>query len=135
MRWLNHKKLLWSAFALLLFCLFLPSCYPPVAYAETTYTITEQELMTLERNLQTLERHSKSKDESLATLKTQLQTANERLTKLSESQKTTQELLTNAEASLKAYEKEMKHKQAVKERQRNLWIAIAGIATIWTCVK
>ena len=134
MKWLNHKKLLWSAFALLLCCLFLASCFPPVAYA-ATYQMTGTELTQLEQNLAQLEANSKSKGESLATLKTQLQTANERLTKLSGLQKTTQESLMNAEASLKAYEKEMKHKQAVKERQRNLWIAIAGIVTIWTCVK
>lgn len=134
MKWLNHKKLLWSAFALLLCCLFLASCFPPVAYA-ATYQMTETELTQLEQNLAQLEANSKSKDESLATLKAQLQTANEQLTKLSESQKTTQESLMNAEASLNAYEKEMKHKQTVKERQRNLWIAIAGIATICACVK
>lgn len=135
MRWLNHKKLLYCAFALLLFCLFLPSCYPPVAYAETTYTITEAELATLENNLATLEAHSKSKDESLKNLKKQLETADARLMSLQESNQTMQELLANAEASLKAYEQEMKHKQAVKARQRNLWIAIAGIATAWAIAK
>ena len=134
MKWLNHKKLLWSAFALLLCCLFLASCFPPVAYA-TTYQMTETELTRLEQNLAQLEANSRSKDESLVTLKAQLQTANAQLTKLGESQKTTQESLTNAEAYLKAYEKEQKHKQAVKERQRNLWIAIAGIATAWACMK
>ena len=135
MRWLKHRKLLWGAFALLLFCLLLPSCYPPCAYAETTYTITEQELMTLEQNLQTLEEHSKSKEESYRNLKKQLETVNARLMSLQESNKTMQESLTNAEASLKAYEKEMKHKQAVKERQRNMWITVAGIATAWACIK
>ena len=135
MRWLKHRKLLYCAFALLLFCLLLPSCYPPCAYAETTYTITEQELMTLEQNLQTLEEHSKSKDESLRNLKKQLQTVNARLTSLQESNQTMQESLANAEESLKQYEKEMKHKQAVKERQRNMWIAIAGIATVWAITK
>ena len=134
MKWLNHKKLLWSAFALLLCCLFLASCFPPVAYA-TTYQMTETELTQLEQNLAELEANSKSKDESLTTLKAQLQTANAQLTKLQKSQKTTQELLKNAEASLKQFEKEQRHKQAVKERQRNLWIAIAGIATIWACAK
>ena len=91
--------------------------------------------MTLEQNLQTLEEHSKSKDESYKNLKKQLQTVNARLTSLQESNQTMQELLTNAEASLKAYEKEMKHKQAVKERQRNMWIALACIATAWACIK
>ena len=134
MRWLKHRKLLYCAFALLLFCLLLPSCYPPVACAKT-YQITEQELMTLEQNLQTLEEHSKSKDESLKNLQAQLETAEKRLMSLQESNKTTQELLSNAEASLKAYEQEQKHKQAVKERQRNMWMVFACIATAWACIK
>lgn len=134
MKWLNHKKLLWCAFALVLFCLLLPSCYPPVAYAKT-YQITETELAQLKTNLQTLEENSKNKDESLKTLKKHLETAEKQLTSLQESNRTTQESLANAEASLKEYEEEMKHKQTVKERQRNIWIAIASIATAWACIK
>ena len=134
MRWLKHRKLLYCAFALLLFCLLLPSCYPPVAYA-ATYTITEQELMTLEQNLQTLERHSKSKDESLKNLQTQLETAEKRLMSLQESNKTTQELLSNAEESLNRYAKEQAHKRAVEKRQRTTWAVIACIATAWACIQ
>ena len=135
MRWLNHKKLLYCAFALLLFCLLLPSCYPPCAYAETTYTITEQELMTLEQNLQTLEEHSKSKDESYKNLKKQLQTVNARLMSLQESNKTMQESLANAEESLNKYAKEQAHKRAVEKRQRTTWMVFACIATAWACIK
>lgn len=135
MRWLNHKKLLYCAFALLLFCLLLPSCYPPCAYAETTYTITEAELTTLEANLQTLEAHSKSKDESLRNLKKQLETADARLMSLQESNRTTQSLLANAEESLNRYAKEQAHKRAVEKRQRTTWAVLACIATAWAIAK
>ena len=135
MRWLNHKKLLYCAFALLLFCLLLPSCYPPCAYAETTYTITETELTTLEANLATLAEHSKSKDESLKNLQTQLETAEKRLMSLQESNQTMQESLANAEESLNKYAKEQAHKRAVEKRQRTTWAVLACIATAWACIK
>jgi septal ring factor EnvC (AmiA/AmiB activator) len=135
MRWLNHKKLLWCAFALLLFCLLLPSCFPPVAYAEKTYQITEAELTTLEQNLATLEAHSKSKEESYSKLKKRLETAEKQLMSLQESNKTTQSLLANAEESLNRYAKEQAHKRAVEKRQRTTWAVIACIATAWAVCK
>ncbi len=134
MKWLNHPKLLYSAFALVLFCLLLPSCYPPVAYAKT-YQITETELTQLETNLQTLEENSKSKDESLKTLKKHLETAEKQLTSLQESNRTTRESLANAEAYLKAYVKEQAHKRAVEKRQRTTWAVIACGALIWAVCK
>lgn len=133
MRWLNHRKLLLSAFALLLFYLLLPSCYPP-AYA-MTYQVTEQELATLERNLETLAENSKTKEESLKTLQAQLATANAQLKLLSSSNEAMASSLQKAEASLQEYEKEQKHKEAVKNRQRNTWAAVAIGAVVWACVK
>ena len=134
MRWLNHPKLLWSAFVLLLFCLLLPSCYPPVACAKT-YQITEQELTQLEQNLARLEQNSKSKQALLQTQSKKLKKLEELLNQSLKQNEETQNSLANAEESLKQYEQEMKHKQAVKERQRNLWIALAGIATAWAVSK
>ena len=133
MRWLNHRKLLLSAFALLLFCLLLPSCYPP-AYA-MTYQVTEEELATLERNLETLAENSKTKEESLKTLQAQLAIANAQLKLLSNSNETMANSLQRAETSLQEYEKEQKHKEAVKNRQRNTWAALAIGAVVWACVK
>ena len=134
MRWLKHRKLLLSAFALLLLCLLLPSCYPPVACAKT-YQITEAELTTLEQNLARLEQNSKSKQALLQTQSEKLKKLEELLNQSLQQNEETQNSLANAEASLKQYEQEQKHKQAVKERQRNVWIAIAGIATAWAIVK
>lgn len=134
MRWLNHPKLLYSAFVLLLFCLLLPSCYPPIACAKT-YQITETELAQLETNLQTLEENSKSKQAQLQAQSAKLKKLEERLTLSLKQHEKTQNSLANAEAYLKEYEQEMKRKQAVKERQRNIWIVIAGIATVWAATK
>jgi septal ring factor EnvC (AmiA/AmiB activator) len=134
MRWLNHKKLLFSAFVLLLFCLFLPSCYPPIAFAKT-YTITEAELTQLEQNLARLQASSENKQKQLQAQSANLKKLEERLTLSLKQNEETQNSLANAEAYLKQYEAEMKHKQAVKERQRNMWIVLAGIATAWACVK
>ena len=134
MRWLKHRKLLCCAFALLLFCLLLPSCYPPVACAKT-YMITEQELTQLEQNLQTLEQNSKSKQKLLQTQSEKLKKLEELLNQSLKQNEETQNSLANAEASLKQYEQEMKHKQSVKERQRNMWIALASIATVWAVCK
>ena len=134
MRWLKHRKLLLSAFALALFCLLLPSCYPPVACAKT-YQITEQELTQLEQNLAQLEQNSKSKQALLQTQSEKLKKLEGLLNQSLKQNEETQNSLANAEASLQAYEKEMKHKQAVKERQRNMWIVFAGIATAWAIVK
>ena len=132
MRWLNHRKLLLSAFVLLLFCLLLPSHSP--AYA-MTYQVTEQELATLERNLETLAENSKTKEESLKTLQAQLAIANERLKLLSSSNEAMASSLQRAETSLQEYEKEQKHKEAVKNRQRNTWAAVAIGAVVWACAK
>ena len=134
MRWLKHRKLLLSAFALLLLCLLLPSCYPPVACAKT-YQITEQELTQLETNLARLEQNSKSKQALLQTQSEKLKKLAELLNQSLKQNEETQNSLANAEESLKRYEQEQKHKQAVKERQRNVWIVIAGIATAWAIVK
>ena len=134
MRWLKHRKLLLSAFALALFCLLLPSCYPPVACAKT-YTITEQELTTLEQNLAQLEQNSKSKQALLQTQSERLKRLEELLNQSLKQNEETQNSLANAETYLEQYEKEMEHKQTVKERQRNMWILIAGIATAWACIK
>ena len=133
MRWLNHRKPLLSAFALLLFCLLLPSCYPP-AYA-MTYQVTEAELTALEQNLQTLAEHSKSKQALLEEQSKQLRVLNEQLKQSLAQNEKTQSSLKAAETSLQKYAEEVKHKDAVKNRQRNTWAAVAIGAVVWAITK
>ena len=138
MRWLNHKKLLFSAFVLLLFCLFLPSCYPPIAFAKT-YTITEAELTQLETNLQTLKSHNQERQKALteqASLLNRQQSEIEKLqTEIKASKAANEETrksLEKANKYLSELEQEQKNKLRVKTRQRNLWIAIsAGLMYAW----
>ena len=111
----------------------LPSCGSP-AYART-YQVTEAELTALEQNLQTLAEHSKSKQAFLEEQSKQLQILNEQLRQSLTQNEKTQSSLKAAEASLREYAKEVKHKEAVKNRQRNTWAAVAIGAVVWACVK
>ena len=111
----------------------LPSCGSP-AIAQT-YQVTEAELTALEQNLQTLSEHSKSKQALLEEQSKQLQALNEQLRQSLTQNEKTRNSLKAAEASLREYAEEAKRKEAVKNRQRNLWIVIAGIATAWAVCK
>lgn len=132
MKWAKIRYALLFGLCLLLLLLF-PSCTP--AYAYQTYTIKEEELTKLEQNLETLGKNSQSKQKLLETQSEQLKKLNEQLSQSLKQNEETQNSLANAEKYLEQYEQEMEHKQTVKERQRNLWILIAGIATAWAIAK
>lgn len=114
----------------LLFCAFLPGLQ---VQAETMYQISETELTELENNLATLESHNQERQKVLTEQATLLDQQREELKKLKEeissskaANEETKKSLENANAYLTKLEKEEKHKIRVKERQRNLWIAISG---------
>lgn len=101
--------------------------------AEEMYQISESELTELENNLATLESHSQERQKVLTEQSTLLDQQREELKKLKEeissskaANEETKKSLENANAYLTKLEKEEKHKIRVKERQRNLWIAISG---------
>lgn len=101
--------------------------------AEMMYSISESELTELENNLATLESHSQERQKVLTEQATLLDQQREELKKLKEeissskaANEETKKSLENADAYLTKLEKEEKHKIRVKERQRNLWIAISG---------
>lgn len=108
--------------------------------AETMYSISESELTELENNLATLESHSQERQKVLTEQATLLDQQREELKKLKEeissskaANEETKKSLENANAYLTKLEKEEKHKIRVKERQRNLWIVIAGGA-LYACI-
>lgn len=103
------------------------------AQAETMYQISETELTELENNLATLESHNQERQKVLTEQATLLNQQREELKKLKAeissskaANEETKKSLANANAYLTKLEKEEKHKIRVKERQRNLWIAISG---------
>lgn len=122
---------------LLLSCWLLPSA-GTTSQAETMYTISESELTTLETNLQTLEAHSRQKEQQLTALNSQLtvadialQKANEQLAESRRQNEATVTSLEKANQSLTKLEKEARHKIQVKTRQRNLWIAAFAGMTLF----
>lgn len=126
---------------LLLSCWLLPSA-GTTSQAETMYTISESELTTLETNLQTLEAHSRQKEQQLTVLNSQLtaadralQKANEQLAESRKQNEVTETSLEKANQSLTKLEKEARHKIQVKTRQRNLWIAAFAGMTLYAVSK
>ena len=114
----------------LLFCAFLPGLQ---VQAETMYQISETELTQLEANLNQLEKNNETKQQLLTEQKTQLTEANQQLETVQKEltaskslNEATQKSLERANQSLTELEKEAKRKIKVKNRQRNLWIAISG---------
>lgn len=114
------KKVQLSLLLSLLLLFFGSGC------AEAAYTVTDQQLTTLETNLQTLERNNEKKQNLLAEQKAQLETAEKALSESRISNARTQKSLAKANESLKALEQEAKRKIQIKTRQRNLWILISG---------
>lgn len=103
------------------------------SWAETMYSISESELTELENNLATLESHSQERQKVLTEQATLLDQQREELKKLKEeissskaANEETKKSLENANAYLTKLEKEEKHKIRVKERQRDLWVAISS---------
>ena len=108
--------------------------------AETMYSISETQLTQLETNLKVLKAHSQERQkvlaEQAALLNQQKETIKKQASELSSLKKEieisktaneeTKKSLESANAYLTKLEKEEKHKIRVKERQRNLWIAIAA---------
>lgn len=101
--------------------------------AETMYQISSSELTQLETNLQTLKAHSQERQKVLTEQATLLDQQREELKKLKEeissskaANEETKKSLENANAYLTKLEKEEKHKIRVKERQRDLWVAISS---------
>lgn len=114
-----------------LLCLLL-AC-GSTAHAETMYQISEEELTTLEQDLNQLAKNNETKQQLLTEQKTQLSEANQQLETVKKEliaskslNEATQKSLERANQSLKQFEDEAKRKIRVKTRQRNLWIAISG---------
>lgn len=125
-------KIVKNLWPLLLACL-LWLASGSVTRAEMMYSISESELTELENNLATLESHSQERQKVLTEQAALLDQQREELKKLKEeissskaANEETKKSLENANAYLTKLEKEEKHKIRVKERQRNLWIAISG---------
>ena len=114
-----------------LLCLLL-AC-GSTAHAETMYQISEEELTTLEQDLNQLAKNNETKQQLLTEQKTQLTEANQQLETVKKEliasknmNAATQKSLGKANQSLKQFEDEEKRKIRVKTRQRDLWIAISG---------
>lgn len=103
--------------------------------AAETYTITAQELTTLETNLTQLEainnqsqQESKMLREQLAEAKKQLTMLTQQLNELKAASEQQQQLLQTANQSLEQYAQEEKAKQRSLKRQRNIaYIIAAGL--------
>lgn len=107
-----------------LLCLLL-AC-GSTAHAETMYQISEEELTTLEQDLNQLAKNNETKQQLLTEQMEQLETAQKELIESKSLNEATQKSLERANQSLKQFEDEAKRKIRVKTRQRDLWIAISG---------
>ena len=107
-----------------LLCLLL-AC-GSTAHAETMYQISEEELTTLEQDLNQLAKNNETKQQLLTEQMEQLETAQKELTASKSLNEATKRSLERANQSLQQLEDEAKRKIRVKTRQRNLWIAITG---------
>ena len=119
-------------------CIYLLACSlwlvaGSISQAEEMYQISETELTRLEANLNQLAKNNETKQQLLTEQKTQLTEANQQLETVKKEliaskslNEATQRSLERANQSLKQFEDETKRKIRVKERQRDLWIAISG---------
>lgn len=107
-----------------LLCLLL-ACGSTVQ-AETMYQISEEELTTLEQDLNQLAKNNETKQQLLTEQREQLEAVQKELIASKNLNEATQKSLLRANQSLTELEKEARHKVQVKARQRNLWIAISG---------
>ena len=96
------------------------------SHAETIYQISEEELTTLEQNLNQLAKNNETKQQLLSEQMEQLETAQKELIESKSLNEATQKSLERANQSLKQFEDEAKRKIRVKTRQRDLWITISG---------
>ena len=108
-----------------LLCLLL-AC-GSTAHAETMYQISEEELTTLEQDLNQLAKSNETKQQLLTEQRDQqLEAVKKELIASKSLNAQTQKSLESANRSLQKFEDEAKRKIRVKTRQRNLWIAISG---------
>lgn len=108
-----------------LLCLLL-AC-GSTAHAETMYQISEEELTTLEQDLNQLEKNNETKQQLLTEQREQLEAVQKELTASKVLNEATQKSLERANQSLTELEKEARHKVQVKARQRNLWIGATAL--------
>lgn len=104
------------------------------ARAETMYQISEEELTTLEQDLNQLAKSNETKQQLLTEQREQLTEANQQLEAVQKEliaskslNEATQRSLERANQSLTELEKEARHKVQVKARQRNLWIGATAL--------
>lgn len=108
-----------------LLCLLL-AC-GSTAHAETMYQISEEELTTLEQDLNQLAKNNETKQQLLTEQREQLEAVQKELTASKVLNEATQKSLERANQSLTELEKEARHKVQVKARQRNLWIGATAL--------
>ena len=125
-------KIVKNLWPLLLVCSLWLAC-GSTARAETMYQISEEELTTLEQDLNQLAKSNETKQqllteqrEQLTEAKQQLEAVQKELIASKSLNAATQKSLERANQSLTELEKEARRKIRVKTRQRNLWIAISG---------
>ncbi len=115
------------------FCSLLWLSAGSTSQAEEMYQISEEELTTLEQDLNQLAKSNETKQQLLTEQKTQLTEANQQLetakVQLEESRRLndrTVKSLESANRSLQVLENEAKRKIRVKTKQRNLWIGVSA---------
>ena len=124
-------KIVGNLWPLLLVCSLWLAC-GSTARAETMYQISEEELTTLEQDLNQLAKSNETKQQLLTEQREQLETAQKELIESKSLNEATQKSLLRANQSLQQFEDEAKRKIRVKTRQRNLWIAISsGLLYAW----
>lgn len=113
--------------------LWLPAA-GSTSQAETMYQISEEELTTLEQDLNQLAKSNETKQqllteqrEQLTEAKQQLEAVQKELIASKSLNEATQRSLERANQSLTELEKEARHKVQVKARQRNLWIGATAL--------
>ena len=141
------KKLFVSSVLFALACLSLG--WHGTCYANQTYTISENELQTLETNLQTLEMHNATlkailstqgdeltealnlltkSQEELTKLRNELQIARQETQSARNSLQIANDELAKASQSFKAYEKERDKTENRLRNQRNIWEVLCLVA-------
>ncbi len=110
--------------------------------APKTYTMTEQELVTLENNLaklsainSKLQLDSKTQNTQAAQLREQLRLLQNQLTALRQESEKQQALLTAANKSLEEFAIEAKRERLRIKAQRNTWLAVALVAATVAIVR
>ena len=142
---LKLKEKIWLLlFLSLLFSwwLFFSPATASASNEQRTYTITEQELVTLENNLaklsainSKLQMESKTQNTQAAELQKQVQLLKSQLSTLRQESEKQQALLIAANKSLEEYAIEAKKERLRIKAQRNTWEAIAACLVVALIVK